>query len=174
MGNLITGSLIRVGFEYGIDRSAGDLSALSYFQDALIGCLYDSGAFSDLNIQISTGWLHDYMTITGITAFDFAQREDIGGYIQDVIQGCLPFVSISRRDAVIVDAIPQTQIGQAGVEQPEAGLSTGAPRSGQCDWNQMKISDYFACQFGVTPTSAAVIGVGVGLLGVVLISKLAR
>ena len=177
MAKLITGSQIRVGLEYKVVNSGGyeqpAEGSPNYVIATGIGCLYQSGAFADVNIEFKQGWFTNYLTVSGITAFDFAAPEDIGGYIQEMLLSCMPNLQFTRRDDVVIDGIPQSAAGNPNVAQPNADLYTGAPNS-QCNWESQKLTDYLACKMGVTPTTAIAIGVGLGLVGVILISKAAR
>lgn len=53
--------------------------------------------------------------------------------------------------------------------------TSGAPNDpAQCDWNKLSFSEYAACQLGITPSRAAVVGVIAALVGVIAISKIAK
>lgn len=44
----------------------------------------------------------------------------------------------------------------------------------KCDWNSLGLGDYFACQLGLTPSMGVIAGVGLALIGVIAISKIAK
>ncbi len=178
---LIAGSFIRVGFRlntaYGTpeDQDSGALMA------RVMSCLYADGKLDYVDAEFSSGWFTDYITVTGRTLIDFAQAEDVGGYIQQVIQRCLPYVTISGRDPVVVDSIPADQAQTPGVQQPTwqqyqppgTGQYRGSAPSG-CSFEKMSLTDYLACQLGMTPTNAAVVGAAGALLVALVVMKAVR
>ena len=178
---LATGSFIRVGFRintaYGT-RESEDPNALAL---AAMSCLYRDGRLDYVNADVSTGWFTDYLTITARTLIDFGDAEDVGGYIQQVIQRCIPYATINSRDAVVIDSIPDTVAQLPSVAQPN-WQQYQPPNAGQyrgttpanCSWGQQSFTDYLACQLGLTPTNAAIVGAGGALLLALVVMKAVR
>lgn len=131
---LISGSQVRVGFEYRINRDGGyDLSALHNFPNAIQTCLYPYGYFRTMTAVVSSGWINDYVTISGITEGDYLFSEDLGELVHQALAECFPFMTINKRDPVIIDAIPSQYAGdpnvaQAGGYTPQQPMTTTAPR----------------------------------------------
>jgi hypothetical protein len=132
--NVISGSQVRVGFEYRINRDGGyDLSALNNFPSAIQTCLYPYNYFQTVQAVISLGWINDYVTISGIVEGDYLFSEDIGELVHQALAECFPFMIINKRDPVIVDAIPTQYAGNPDVAQPggytpQQPMTTTAPR----------------------------------------------
>ena len=172
-------SSFRVGFHVGviinIFSGSGD-SAIAQVKQQIIDCLWGSNSFYDLDVQLIDTPTENYLLIQGKTVFDFSDKEDIGGYIQQQLESC-GITNIKSRDAVAVDAIPAAYAGQPGYQQPIVyayGDPNKTPKA-KCDWATSKSwSDYLACQLDVTASTAAAVGVIGALAGVILISKLVK
>jgi hypothetical protein len=53
-------------------------------------------------------------------------------------------------------------------------LPSAADKPAQCDWAKMKWDEYLACSLGITPSSAALVGLGLGAVGVFALIALAK
>lgn len=192
---LAAGSRVRVGFE---------LSFFSIYDtqeviNNLEGCLGNTGQFSSLDITIvPSSFGRHYLLVNAETARDFTKTEDFGALVAQTLQLCVPEVSISRRDVVAVDYVPPTAPANAQQQRDAHGQIVCAPglvwqqgwfggscvqppgssapqQPGQCDaeWQQ-GISNYLACELGVTPNQALMVA-GLGaVLALVVVMKIAR
>lgn len=171
---LAAGSVARVGFQIRTNAAYPE-SDPAFLQNAVEGCLYNSGAFYEVQTQFSSGWLNDYLAIQGRTTFEFSQTEDFGGYVQQVIQSCLPQLEIVKRDAVVVDSIPADQANAQGTQQPNWQDYRGTPEKPKTDCSKVQAwDDWIACQLGISTSQAVAVGVIGTLLGVVIIGKVVK
>lgn len=99
---LCAGSEIRVGFQLAYSLTPYFLNDLS---EAVEGCLYASGGFDSVIVQIQEGSFYVYVLVKGVTAVDFADKEDVGALVAGVINQC-GGKQIGRRDPVQVDNPP--------------------------------------------------------------------
>lgn len=122
---LCAGSVVRVGFQLEFSLSPYFLNSLS---EAVEGCLYQTGAFDLVTVQVTEGSFYVYVLVTATTAVDFAKAEDFGALVAGVINQC-GGKRIGRRDPVQIDSgveaedcqarsvtddIPVTQPGSGG------------------------------------------------------------
>ena len=162
-GVLLAGSSIRIGFSI---TQTQDINV-----NDLIGCLYATGGFSFVDVEwIRNTWsINDYLLVTATTAIDFADKEDAGNLAAGYVGECMPYASISFRDPVAVDSIPQAGAGQAGVQQPVYTGSSNQPS--QCDFSKLSFGDYLGCELGVTKTAGVAIGIAAALGLILLIRR---
>jgi hypothetical protein len=157
MAVLVAGSTVRVGFviQQGYNKDWIRDNALP----AIEGCLYDSGQFESLEFDYNDGGIfaRDYLNVKAVTVLDFARTEDYAGLVIQVIRTCAPdlYVGITRRDPVIIDAVPREAEGKAGVQQPNApeplprgNFPEGPKPPGKCEG--LGFTDYLACQSGLS------------------------
>lgn len=192
---LASGSGIRLGFQ--LFDLYGGIADRSGVQDDIEGCLYNTGAFDSVSINLTETAATDYLLIQAQTATDFGAVEHAAQLIEGQVRQCLPSgMTITRVDALAIDyrpvnrtdaAAPRGAYGQTqcppGTQAAPAylGLSTqcqpigGAPgaaaRPGKCNYAQLSIGDYLACQMGVTPTMGLAIGVIGVLVAITVIKK---
>jgi hypothetical protein len=173
MGALLAaGSRVRAGFEYSSVASSAD-SIAGYdspgnIQSVLTGAMLGSGVFSDAFVDVKEpGWAglqHGYITASGTTYQDVGDPYDISTLIRGLIETYLPVLTVTRQDAVAVDAIPAAQQGKPGVQQvynPNA-VQTQPNQPGQCSWSKQSFGDFIACELGI---NSPISGVGVGAVG---------
>lgn len=98
---LCAGSTVRVGFElpFSFIGVPGD------FQEAVEGCLYTTGYFDFVKVQLNSGLAHVYVTVQAVTSADFGKREDFGDLAAGVIYNC-GGQQVNRRDPVQLDSPP--------------------------------------------------------------------
>jgi len=178
---LARGSFIRVGFNVTTPYGAPEDDPAT-LELRIMSCLYSTGLFDYVDAAFTSGYLKDYVTITARTLIDFGQAEDAAGNITEVLKSCAPNITLLSRDPLVIDSIPEEQANVPGVQQPNHQQYQNQYR-GDPNANKPKVdcwktttswSDYLACQLGVTPTSAATLGVIGALLAVVVISKASR
>lgn len=164
-------SQIRAGFNLGYWVSSYSVeTARQNVED----CLWGSGILYDLNVTIQPSGIGNYMIISGVTNYPFANKDDVSGAIQDALLACDTGISIVSRDAVAVDAIPAEFANNPNVQQPITYYQGNPNAKGKCDWNALSFSDYLACELGITTSQAVAVGVVGALAGVILISKLVK
>ena len=145
-------SQIRAGFHVGYLVESYSLeSARQNVED----CLWGSGLFYDLSVTLTPGTIENYMIVQGITNYDFADVNDASGAIQDAILACDTGITIKSRDAVAIDFIPQDQVGMPGIARPS---DYPGNQPNKCDWNNLSLSNYLKCQFGVDSSSLLLVG----------------
>lgn len=201
-GVLKAGSWITAGFK--LSDSTPNYTAQD-ITDTVEGCLYSSGSFNTVIAYVKGQGFFDpsvYLTIDAEPYHDFAQPDDVSGFITQVLGYCFPQLIIEQREAVIVNSSPAGSVNNSGGRQssgspaltppgskcpagyydngwfsvncvPVQTVNTASPSS-QCDWSKMTFGDYAACQLGIKPSQAVIVGVIGALAGVILISKLAK
>jgi len=192
---LVEGSQIAAGFEVLTNETytGGSFDVTGLIND-LEGCLYDTGAFSDLSIEYSHGYIyHDYLNVKGTVATAFVNQDDARRLIRGIIGECAPYLSITREDAITVippgqyanDPNVANQITQGSLVCPAGSIvqsdylgrpycsqieKKGEPKKpGKCD--NLGFTDWIACQLGITKTSAAAVGVVGGALAAIIVLK---
>lgn len=154
--------------------------------------LWAHGGFSEVNAGQIGGWLNPYISIRVTTRSDFAHLADVFATIEGAIwqSGYAP-----ESTDFVVEYSPASP-GQSGVATAGTGgtINTPSPVSGggswwpfggggssnsnsspsECDWANMSWGNYLACQLGIKPTEAVIVGAIGALAGVILISKLAK
>lgn len=176
MGALLAaGSQVRVGFAYesvatqsqinqGLDRPV-------YIQDMLRNSLLEAGVFDSVSVTVSpppVSFLTDgYILIQGINRGQQSNPDNIGLTVQNFIAQALPAIAVTRRDPVVIDAIPASAQGRSDVAQPNWQQYTPQAQqqqaqAGECNWDRLSFGDYIACQLGITSPLG---GVGVGAVG---------
>lgn len=194
-GMLPAGSIVTVTVQLAVNWSFfGGGGLRQYVLEQVEGALYGTGGFS----QVSTTFEGSYTSLTvtvGITVktvYDHADVEDVGNWIQGAIQEYTDLNFKSRSAATspnAVSTIPsQQQQSIPGSKCPPGYYDNGwfsvncvplpsnqqVTPSGQCDWDKLSLADYAACQLGIKPTEAVIVGAVIALVGVIAISKIAK
>lgn len=170
---LPAGSQVKTGFIIELDWSIfGSAGSATDLQNAIEGCVYSSGGFNAVSVAVNGSYLSNsaYVTVAVETYYDHANLEDVGDWLRGIIQGCLPGVQVTFQDRTV----GVTTTDAAGNPLPQGNAPNQPGQPSQCDWSKMKWSDYLACQLGITPSSAALVGLGIGAVGVIAIASLAR
>jgi hypothetical protein len=179
MGALLApGSQVRVGFAYESTATQSQinqgLERPVYIQDMLRNSLLEAGIFDSVSVTVSSppvSFLTDgYILIQGATRGQQSDPSNIGQIVQSFIAQTLPAISVTRRDPVVIDAVPASAIGRADIAQVNAQQYTPQAQqqqaqAGECNWDQQSFGDYIACQLGI---SSPIGGVGVGAVGALL------
>ena len=179
MGALLAqGSQVRVGFAY---ESVATQSQINqgverpvYLQDMLRNSLLEAGIFDSVSVTVSpppVSFLTDgYILIQGTTRNQQSDPSNIGQIVQSLIAEALPANRKTRRDPVVIDAVPTSVVGRSDVAQvnaqqyaPQTGQ--GQPPQGQCNWDTQDFGDWVACQLGIDSPLG---GVGVGAVGALI------
>lgn len=162
LGNLRAGSSVRIGFRY--EPSLGEPSPASV-KSALEGCLYTTGAFTDLSVTVETSSIrYYYVTIRGVISIDFGKAEDVEGLIKGAVNSCYPdlTVTIAGFDPFVVDRVPAgTPVDTIPVP---AGTPGGPPASeapkgpdpcmvNSATGQQRQGLDYLNCKLGLGTSS---------------------
>lgn len=188
---------------YPADLSAGADArtySVSDVGDVVEGCLYSTGAFWSVGLSES-GWIKQEVTIRVTCATDFTRLADVRDLIIGELYNCAGIRVEQFGYAVVSVPARATNAGTVGtsgnpasdgitannkcpqgfydngwfsvncVPLPTANASSSPA---QCDWNKLSFSEYAACQLGITPSKAAVVGVIAALVGVIAISKIAK
>lgn len=189
---LVSGSQVRVGFAY---ESVATQSQINqglerpvYIQDMLRNSLLEAGIFDSVSVTVSPppiSFVTDgYILVQGTTRGQQGDPNNIGLIVQNFIAQALPAINVTRRDPVVIDAVPTSAIGRSDVAQVNA--QQYAPQNQQqnqsqeCDWDKLSFGDYVACQLGITSpiggigagAVSALVVVGVGtLLAVALLKR---
>lgn len=182
---LPAGSQVKVGFEISRPSNFGSVNPDTASGD-IGGCVYASGGFNDVQVSYERGEFHDYITVLVTTFNEHGDIEDVGNWIQGILQDCLPDISITRRDPTVLYSSPSgaPQSGKCPQGYYDAGgwfsvdcrplPPQGAPPE-HCDWKTSKsVGDYLACQFGISTEKAVLIGAGLAVVAAVVIGKALR
>jgi hypothetical protein len=121
-GLLVEGSEIQVGVSYNTERGTYEDSNPDWVRQVIVGSMLGSGAFSEASAVRSysalSTYLPQYLTIYGKVAHDFANDQDVGGFIRELFTEYLPDVNVYRVDAVLIRSVPAGQAGNPNVAQP--------------------------------------------------------
>lgn len=179
MGALLApGSQVRVGFAYETVATQSQinqgLERPVYIQDMLRNSLLEAGIFDSVSVTVTpppVSFLTDgYILVQGITRGQQGDPDNIGQIIQSFISQALPAIRTTRRDPVVIDAVPANAQGQSNIAQPNWQQYTPQAQqqqaqAGECNWDTQSFGDYIACQLGI---SSPIGGVGVGAVGALL------
>lgn len=179
MGALLApGSQVRVGFAYETVATQSQinqgLERPVYIQDMLRNSLLEAGIFDSVSVVVTPppiSFVTDgYILVQGITRGQQSDPNNIGQIVQSFIGQALPAIAVTRRDPVVIDAIPASAQGQSNIAQPNYQQYTPQAQqqqaqAGECNWDQQSIGDWVACQLGI---SSPIGGVGVGAVGALL------
>lgn len=179
MGALLApGSQVRVGFAYETVATQSQinqgLERPVYIQDMLRNSLLESGVFDSVSVTVSpppVSFITDgYILVQGVTRNQQSDPNTIGLIVQNFIAQALPAISVTRRDPVVIDAIPASAQGRSDTAQPNWQQYTPQAQqqqaqAGECNWDTQSFGDYIACQLGI---SSPIGGVGVGAVGALL------
>lgn len=197
-GTVMTGSYVVAGsiIEWGGYLRASDVGAIypftEYWKDVIEGCLYQTGGFSSVQASKVAGLVNDYIGIRVEVANDFSKLEDVFNLIVGQLSSCADIYLDSR--AFWILSVPANTPNDNQYAQPGAGGSTnpGSQSSSssswwpfgsknltndsptKCNWSKLSWTDYLACQLGLTPSSAGLVGVGLGVGAVVLLLALSK
>jgi len=151
---LKAGSRVRVGFLLNTEYFSTDYE--NVIIPDLEGCLYGTGQFDLVEIYIDKGgvFARDTMIVVAVTAADFADFEDYGGLVAQVIQVCAPDVHVSERKPVVIDAEPEATKNDPNVAHVNA-IDTGPKKQDKC--KDLPFFDYLTCETGL---SKGTIGIG--------------
>jgi hypothetical protein len=179
MGALLApGSQVRVGFAYESTATQSQinqgLERPVYIQDMLRNSLLEAGIFDSVSVTVTpppVSFLTDgYILVQGITRGQQSSPDNIGQIVQSFIAQALPAISVTRRDPVVIDAVPASVQGRPDTAQPNWQQYTPQAQqqqaqAGECNWDTQSFGDYIACQLGI---SSPIGGVGVGAVGALL------
>jgi len=151
--------------------------------------LWAHGGFSNVNAGQIGGWLNPYISIRVTTRSDFAHLADVF----DTIQGAIWQAGYAPQSTDFVVEYSPAQPNQTGIATagtggtvnaptsnnggswwPFGGSNNQQPASAECDWASMSWGNYLACQLGIKPTEAVIVGAVGALVGVIAISKLVK
>ena len=179
MGALLApGSQVRVGFAYETNATQSQinqgLERPVYIQDMLRNSLLEAGIFDSVSVIVTpppVSFLTDgYILVQGVTRSQQGNPDNIGQIVQSFIAQALPAIAVTRRDPVVIDAIPASAQGKSDTVQPNWQQYTPQAQqqqaqAGECNWDTQSFGDYVACQLGIT---SPIGGVGVGAVGALL------
>jgi hypothetical protein len=177
MGALLApGSQMRVGFAYDIVGSGAQIMAgqseAAYIQNTLTGNLLEFGIFDSVVVTVSpppmSFFTDGYILVQGVTRNQQNDPNNIGSIVERQIIDYLPAIRITRKDPVVIDAVPTQAQGRSDIAQPnwqQYAPQAQQGRLGECNWDQQPFGDYVACQLGI---SSPLGGVGVGAAGALI------
>jgi len=153
--------------------------------------LWAHGGFSNVNAGQLGGWLNPYISIRVTTGVDFAHLSDVF----DTIEGAIWQSGYAPESTDFVVEYSPAQPNQSGIATAGTGGTVNASNSSgggswwpfggggsggsisspsECDWASMSWGNYLACQLGIKPTEAVIVGAVGALVGVIAISKLVK
>jgi hypothetical protein len=103
-GTIPAGSLIRVGWNYRTWTGTYEDDPAT-LKNGIIAGLLATGDFYQAQVDLTEGWLKNYMTLTLTTNKDLAANT-VGSYIQGRIQQIFPTIELYPPDPVLLDALP--------------------------------------------------------------------
>jgi hypothetical protein len=128
---LVSGSEVQVGFSYNTERGTYEDSNPDWVRQVIVGSMLGSGAFTAASAVITESslstYIPRYITVYGKTAHDFADEEDVGGFVYDLFREFLPDVNIYRVDSVLIRSVPPAASGNPGVAQPNIPAGWNRP-----------------------------------------------
>lgn len=131
LGEIRAGSEIAVGFKY--TTLSLDLPDFDQLAQTITGCLYGTGAFSNVSVEPSLGVFSNYLTVKATISTSFNQAEDIGGLIEGRIRECYPDFAqfLQSRDKVAVYKVPAAPNQPMATVPVPPGTPGGPPASVQ-------------------------------------------
>jgi len=196
-GMLPSGSNVSVTVQLSVNYAFfGGGSLRQYVLEQVEGALYGTGGFSQVSLTFDGSYISNTVTvgITVKTVYDHADVEDVGNWIQGAIQEYTDLNFKSRSVATSPNAVSATvpPPGNPATVLPGSKCPAGYYDNGwfsvncvplpantpsnpsQCDWDKLSLVDYAACQLGIKPTEAVIVGAVAALVGVIAISKIAK
>ncbi len=184
---VVAGSVIEWGGYLRASQQGASYPLSSDLKDAVEGCLYNTGGFSDVTATEQSGAVNIYIGIRVICANDFQHLQDVWSLIVGQIQNCVGLVADTQ--AFWLLSVPPTVQGSPTVAQPGAGGSSNpGPLTTTSNWHwpsfslpsfpgsdgQKNFLDTWATWLGVGQTEAALIGAALALAGLFALNKLAK
>jgi hypothetical protein len=168
------GAPFAFGFNTGYFR--GEL----YAPEEIAKVLDDAALSYDTRSYYVAGWANPYLAVEGYAVTTWQSGSDFGQEIYNAISGAgypIDYSSIQFRFEPMSGQSSGPQM--VGTPYPNTGGTTPAS-PGKCNWNQMSVGDYLACQMGITSPiggiAAGTVGgvVGALILGLVVIAFVKR
>lgn len=160
------GSPFQFGYNVGYFRN-------ELYDPAEIGNMLENeeGLAYDARSYVVAGYLNPYLTVEGNAVTTWNNAADLGQAIYNAISSRGYPIDYSSIQFRVEPYYPPTAPGQqparppAMVGTPYPTTNPTIPRdpSGGCSFQSLNLPDWLACQLGVTPTTALVVG-GVGAL----------
>jgi len=119
------------------------------------------------------GYLNPYLTIEGNAAQAWPNASDLGQAIFNTVTGAgfpVDYTSIQFR-VQPAQAQPAPPPPMVGTPYPTPNPTIPRDAQGGCSYSSLSLPDWLACQLGVTPTTALVVG---GVAALVLFVGLTR
>lgn len=128
-----------------------------------------SGYAQAQTIEKVAGVINPFFVIEGVSGREYGSASHLKKAIADVIaaQG----YEITPGSINFYATTYDTNTGQQQSTQDVGSNNQGSSAGGSCSFNSMKLTDYLACQLGVTPTTAATVGVIGGLAAALLLFR---
>jgi len=186
---VLAGSVIAWGGHIVQQQDGASVGWSQDLEGRIKNALWNHGGFSNVNAGQIGGWLNPYISIRVTTRSDFAHLSDVF----DTIQGAIWQSGYAPQSTDFVVEYSPAQSNQPGIATAGTGgtVNTPSPSSGgswwpfggssnqqsapsECDWASMSWGNYLACQLGIKPTEAVIVGAIGALAGVILISKIAK
>lgn len=153
-------------FGYNTGYFRGEL----YKVEDIAKVLEDSALAYDARSYHVAGYLNPYVTIEGNAVTQWDNAADFGQAIYNAVAGAgypIDYGSIQFRAEPFYPQGAQTPPPRPLVGTPYPTTTPGIfTSSGACDFKTMGLPNWLACQLGVTPTTAVVVG-AIGALIVV-------
>lgn len=157
-------------FSFGAEIDGFSVSDYLYFENDLRKiriALENSDYVWPTKVEKAAGVVNPYIVIEGESSREYSSASHLKKAVSDVIQ------SLGYRfDAGSVNFYAHTYDAATGqpTQTDQTGANNQASTTG-CNLNTQGFTNYIACQLGVTPTSAATIGVVGGLVAALLLVK---
>ncbi|OQB32224.1 MAG: hypothetical protein BWY07_01983 [Candidatus Hydrogenedentes bacterium ADurb.Bin170] len=130
-----------------------------------------SGYAQAQTVEKVSGVINPFFVIEGVSGREYGSASHLKKAIADVIaaQGYEITPGSINFYATTYNATTGQQQSTQDVGSNNQGSSSSA--GGSCNFNSMKLTDYLACQLGVTPTTAATVGIIGGLAAALLLFR---
>lgn len=124
------------------------------------------------DVRHASGYLNPFIIIEGGSGREYGSADHLKKAITDTIQGLGYRVNTGSINFYASTYNPQT--GEPTQTESVGPNNKSSSRKPDCKWDELELTDYVACQLGITTSSAMVVGAVGGLLAVVLLSKAVR
>lgn len=161
-------------FSYGAELAGtsviGDL--MTTVIDNIREAINQSGYAYANEVRHAAGTINPFIIIEGGSGREYGSADHLKKAITDTIQGLGYRVNTGS-----INFYASTYNAQTGAPTQTESVgpnNQSSGKQGNCNWNNSTLTNYIACQLGVTPSNALVIGAMGGLVGVILLSKALR
>jgi hypothetical protein len=160
------GARFQFGYNIGYDLSAFAASELAGVVEGA-GLAYDAGSYK------VAGWLNPFVTVEGSSVLYWDSAIDFCNAVRNELQTAGYPLQVQTVQCNVENQ--SNEPGQAPVITPVIMPSDSSggnvPRNAQGGCSGLSVTDSIACNFGISTSTALLVGAGLALVGLVLIKR---